>query len=216
MNSLLESVGVQRVINLNPILEDVFLPEKNIWDRVGSVVRSSDLVPVRECDILAAGDPLKGFLEAEQVCPVPSREKHVAMVAVATPPTGVAITSPAERFSMEASNGEERIGIGIILLWRVSLDADPSLDEEVLLRIVALHSCLSLPLLPCRRPVYLHTWAISFSFPSLNCNIFDTFKARSQKTSDFVLKRLQYISGSRKFHLLPFPPPPLLDKTPIR
>jgi hypothetical protein len=53
------------------------------------------------------------------------------MVAVATPPTRVPITSPAERFSMEASNGEERLGIRNIWLWRILLDTDPSPDEEV-------------------------------------------------------------------------------------
>jgi hypothetical protein len=65
MDSPLESVRVQRVSNLLPSLKDVFFLEEDFWDGAGGVARGFDLVPVRECDILAAGDPPKSILEAE-------------------------------------------------------------------------------------------------------------------------------------------------------
>jgi hypothetical protein len=144
------------------ILIGVFLLEKDLWDRSGKVRNArdvgtggddreieskEDLVPVWEGNILATGSLPKRVLKGEQICPMPGREKDVAMIAVSSPPAGITVTSAAERFSMEASKGEERFGIGVILFVGVLvLDVVPSRDEEVQLVLGESVNILSDPL----------------------------------------------------------------------
>jgi hypothetical protein len=137
--------------------------EKDLWDRSGRFRKDrevgtggddrerrgskEDLVPVWEGNILATGSLPKRILKGEQICPMPGREKDVAMVAVSSPPAGITVTSAAERFSMEASNSEERFGIGVIFFVGVLvLDVFPSRDEEVQLLLGESVNILSDPL----------------------------------------------------------------------
>ena len=95
--------------------------------------RLAAFVPERQRDALAARNAAQRVLELVQVDPVPGREQHRAVLAVAAPP-GVGIGArTAERLAVEAAEHEERVGI----VRRQLLDALPRAHQRLELGLVA-------------------------------------------------------------------------------